>query len=197
MSEVKATTLSTLNSHEYGELFPNYLKARHDVFIKQRGWDLPETSGMEFDQYDTPLSKCIVLHEYGQILAGIRLIPTTARCGGSTYMLKDAQLGLLNDIPRDALFFEAPVREHVWEATRLFVSRRVAAERRMQVQTILMEQMSVSASLGATHIIGIMPAQFPRWMKRIGMSAFPVGPILEINGDRTQAAMMDVREKQS
>jgi len=29
-------------------------------------------------------------------------------------------------------------------------------------------------------------------MKRIGMDATPVGPALEIDGDRTQAALMNV-----
>ena len=30
-------------------------------------------------------------------------------------------------------------------------------------------------------------------MSRIGMSALPIGPKMEIDGDRTQAAMMNVR----
>ncbi|MFT6676363.1 MAG: N-acyl-L-homoserine lactone synthetase [Sulfitobacter sp.] len=190
---IRSSTISIHNLHLHGELFTNYLRARHETFIVGRGWKLPEVDGMEFDQYDTPLSRCVVLHEYGEILAGIRLTPTTARCGAYTYMIRDAQLGLLPDIPQDLLFMEAPVKDHIWEATRLFVSHHVSAERRHRVQTILMQQMALSAQeLGISHIIGIVPSVFQRWMKRIGMSAFPVGPTLEIEGDRTQAAMMRV-----
>lgn len=190
---VRASTISIHNLHLHGDLFTSYLRARHETFIVGRGWKLPEVDGMEFDQYDTPLSRCVVLHEYGEILAGIRLTPTTARCGAYTYMIRDAQLGMLPDIPADLLFMEAPVKDHIWEATRLFVSHNVSSDRRLKIQTILMQQMALSAQeLGISHIIGIVPAVFQRWMKRIGMSAFPVGPLLSIEGDRTQAAMMRV-----
>ncbi|MEQ6249968.1 acyl-homoserine-lactone synthase [Sulfitobacter sp. HNIBRBA3233] len=192
---IRVTTLDFTTIHQHGELFVNYLRARRETFIDHKGWDLPQVSGMEFDQYDTPLSKWVILHEYGEILAGIRLTPTTARCGQSTYMIKDAQDGLLPSIPRSVLFFEAPVNDKIWEATRLFVSQRVTAKRRGRVQTILMEQMAITArGLGCSYIIGIVPAVFHRWCKRIGMSAFPAGPVMELDGDRSQAAMMKMKQ---
>jgi len=46
------TTLSFSNMHTHGALFANILKARRKSFIVQRQWDLPETDGMEFDQYE-------------------------------------------------------------------------------------------------------------------------------------------------
>ncbi len=191
--EIQATTLSFENMHAYGRLFPNYLKARREVFIDAKGWDLPQTSGMEFDQYDTPQSKWVIIHEYGRVVAGMRLTPTTASCGQYSYMLRDAQRGLLDHIPQNVLYFEAPVRPAIWEATRLFVASSVSSKRRLLIQTILLEHMSASArELGARAIIGIVPGVFSRWMKRIGMEATPVGPPLEIDGDRTQAALMNV-----
>lgn len=191
--EVQATTLSFGNMHLYGRLYTNFLRARREVFIKTKGWDLPEADGMEFDQYDTPQSRWVVLHEYGRVLAGMRLTPTTARCGQYSYMLRDAQRGLLEDIPVDILFMDAPVRPDIWEATRLFVASSVSSKRRLIIQTMLLEHMSASArELGARAIIGIVPAVFGRWMKRIGMDATPVGPAMVIDGDRTQAALMNV-----
>lgn len=192
-AEVQATTLSFGNMHRYGTLCTNYLRARREVFIDAKGWDLPQTEGMEFDQYDTPVSRWVVVHEYGRVLAGMRLTPTTAKCGQYSYMLRDAQRGLLENIPPHVLFFDAPVRHDIWEATRLFVVASVSAQRRLVIQTVLLEHMSASArELGAKAIIGIVPAIFSRWMKRIGMSATPVGPAIEIDGDRTQAALMNV-----
>lgn len=78
---MQTTTLSFNNMHNHGSLFSNVLKARRESFIFQRKWDLPEADGMEFDQYDTPQSRWIAVHEFGQVLAGIRLTPTIAKCG--------------------------------------------------------------------------------------------------------------------
>lgn len=120
---IEETIISVGNQHHYGQLFIDNLKARKMVFIDQKSWDLPHTEGMEFDQYDTPQSRSVVIHEYGRVLAGVRLLPTTARCGCYSYMLRDAQLGMLPDIPDYVLYEKAPVMPQVWEATRLFVSQ--------------------------------------------------------------------------
>lgn len=78
---MESTTLSYENRHNYGELFADMFRARHRTFIVQAKWNLPEVDGMEFDQCDTPASRWVVVHERGQVLAGVRLTPTTHRCG--------------------------------------------------------------------------------------------------------------------
>ncbi len=197
-SQVKSTVLSFLNFHQYGELFINYLRARKDTFIVHKGWNLPEVDGMEFDQYDTPRARWVVIHEYGEILAGVRIAPTTAQCGQHSYMIRDAQLGRLDGLAEDVLFFDAPVDDHIWEATRLFVAQSVPANRRLRIQTMLLEEMAAAArDVGATHVLGIVPAVFRRWMNRLGMTAVPVGPVLKISGDETQAALMNVSVRAS
>ncbi|WP_236628100.1 MULTISPECIES: acyl-homoserine-lactone synthase [unclassified Sulfitobacter] len=178
--------------HNHGELFVNFMRARREVFIQSKGWDLPEVDGMEFDQYDTPRARWIVLHEYGEVLGGVRLTPTTSQCGQYSYMIRDAQQGLIDTIPRDVLFFKAPVNPTVWEATRLFLAPSIPSQRRMELQRLLLARMATAAAeMNASHVIGIVPAVFSRWMTRLGvMSAVPVGPVLNIDGDRTQAALM-------
>jgi len=191
--QIRATTLSMQNMHHHGNLMVNYLKARREVFIVSKGWQLPETDGMEFDQYDTPEARWIVVHQNGKVLAGIRIAPTTARCGLHSYMIRDAQLGLLQGLPLDPLFLEAPVTDKIWEATRLFVVDGVPAQQRAVVQRLLMLHMAASAhSLGADQVIGIVPAVFKRWLKRIGMAAVAVGPTFELDGDKSQAALFNV-----
>ncbi len=161
----------------------------------QKGWQLPETDGMEFDQYDTPLARWIVLHDKDEILGGIRLLPTTSKCGIHTYMLRDSQLGLLSGLPADMLYEPAPIKSDIWEATRLFVNDSVRSEKRMQVQKALMLEMVAAArDVGATDIIGIVPSVFKRWLNRIGMTAKAAGPVKIIDGDRVQAALMNVSE---
>ena len=77
---MQVTTLSFENMHNHGELFANMLRARYRTFVERNHWDLPVADGMEYDQYDTPASRWVAVHEFGQVLAGVRLTPTTARC---------------------------------------------------------------------------------------------------------------------
>jgi len=188
---MKTTTLSFENMHFHGELFANLLRARRQSFIVQNNWDLPEADGMEYDQYDTPASRWIAVHQFGEVLAGIRLTPTTARCGIYSYMIRDAQKGLLESIPRDLLYFDAPVAPHIWESSRVFVSKNVPANKRMRVQANLMgEMISASRTLGATQILGLVPAVWSRWIGRLGLDAEPAGPKMDIDGTNTQVALM-------
>ena len=192
---LRATELSYSNIHMHGELFYEFLTARREVFIDGKGWDLPQVDGMEFDQYDTGFSKWIAIHEYGQVIAGVRVCPTTAQVGLHSYMLRDAQLGLLEGLRRDLLFFEAPVSPLVWEATRLFIKPDVPSKQRLPIQFKLISEMAkVGRRNGATHIIGIVPAVFLRWLTRIGMSAVPAGPECVIAGDRVCAALFRTAE---
>lgn len=192
-STIRTTVLSFRNMNTHGDLLVEYLKARHAVFIQRLGWDLPQTDGMEFDQYDTPICRWAVLHEYGQVLAGVRLSPTTAQIGLYSYMLRDAQRGLLPEIPRDVLFFDAPVEPRIWEASRLFISENVPAQRRAELQRRLMSAMAkVALEEDATQVIGIVPYVFARWLRRLGLGAVPVGPKFEIDGTWSQAALFTV-----
>ena len=193
LDQIKATTLSISNIHQYGELFTSFLRARKRVFIDQLQWDLNHTEGMEFDQYDTPLCRWIAIHEFGEVLGGIRLTPTTAQCGIYSYMLRDAQRGVLNTIPSDVLFMEAPVDTKIWEAARLFISDTVPAKRRISIQYVLMSQLTKSANeLGASHVIGIVPSVWSRWLRRLELDAVPVGPKFAIDGTQSQAALFNV-----
>lgn len=193
---LRASVLSFTNMHEYGELLVNYLRARHEVFIERLKWNVPQTEGMEFDQYDTPMCRWAIVHEYGEVLAGVRMMPTTARCGVYSYMLRDAQKGLLEGIPTDVLFFDAPVEDRVWEASRLFITDSVPADRRHAVQALLMEQMSgIAQANRASHVIGIVPAVFSRWLRRLGLGAVPVGPRFSIDGTSSQAALFNASQR--
>ena len=191
---MQTTTLSFGNMHAHGELFTDILRARRESFIVQRKWDLPEVDGMEFDQYDTPQSRWIAVHHLGEVLAGIRMTPTTAKCGIYTYMIRDAQLGLLDSIPSELLYEEAPVSPYVWEASRVFIGHNVPSNLRLGVQARLMEQMVKTArDEGATQLLGLCPRAWMRWMRRLGYQTEHVGPCLDIGGSANQAIMMNLR----
>jgi N-acyl-L-homoserine lactone synthetase len=172
------------------------LRARHETFIQQAKWDLPQADGMEYDQYDTPASRWIAVHEFGEVLAGIRLTPTTTRCGVYSYMIRDAQRGLLDTIPSDLLFDEAPVAEHIWESSRIFVSHRVPAKSRMRVQMNLINEMTLSArELGATAVIGLIPESGPRWGRRVGLDIDVIGRVMDIGGVNNACIRINLSNK--
>lgn len=181
---MEVTTLSYLNLHNHGQLFANMFRARHRTFIENAKWDLPQADGMEFDQYDTPASRWVAVHSHGEVLAGVRLTPTTHRCGIYSYMIRDAQLGLLPTIPAHLLNFEAPVDPHVWESSRVFVSEQVPAHERLRVQMQLINEMVISArELGAITLLGIIPENGARLARRVGLDCRPVGPVLDMGAE--------------
>ena len=193
---MQVTTLSFDNMHKHGDLFANMLRARHKTFIERNQWDLPEADGMEFDQYDTPASRWVAVHDFGRILAGVRLTPTTARCGIYTYMIRDAQRGLLDTIPSDLLWEEAPVAPHIWESSRVFVSDAVPANMRLRVQVELIAEMVRSArELGATQVLGLIPEHSPRLARRTGIDCQPAGPVMEIGGSRSVCVKIGLASK--
>ncbi len=194
---MQVTTLSFSNMHNHGELFSNMLRARHKTFIQRNNWELPEADGMEYDQYDTPASRWVAVHEFGHVLAGVRLTPTMARCGIYSYMIRDAQLGLLDAIPQDLLFEQAPVASHIWESSRVFVSDAVPSKLRLRVQCSLIDEMVRSARhLGATSQIGVVPEHSPRLARRTGIDCQVAGPVIETDdGDRSVCVNISLATK--
>jgi len=192
---MQTTTLSFANLHNHGELFANLFRARKQSFIEQNNWDLPEAMGMEYDQYDTPASRWIAVHQGGEILAGIRLTPTTARCGIYSYMIRDAQRHLLDSIPADLLDYEAPIADTIWESSRVFVSHSTPMNIRRRVHAYLIMEMTKAArELGATEVLGLIPANWPRWAGRCGLNAQAAGRVMDFDGHKSQCVSIDLRD---
>ena len=162
---MQTTTLSFSNLHNHGELFANLFRARRQSFIIQKNWDLPQADGMEFDQYDTPASRWVAVHDGAhEVLGGFRLTPTTARCGIYSYMIRDAQRGLLDSIPQDLLYEEAPVAEGVWEVTRGFVAADIPAAIRHKVRLkLVMQMLKASREEGIRTMLALLPVTARRW----------------------------------
>lgn len=187
---IATASISFRNMSKYGDLLVRYLEVRKEIFLDQLHWTVSTVDGMEFDQYDTPFCRWIVLHHFGEVLGGVRMMPTTAKCGVYSYMIRDAQLGLLDDLPTDILFFEAPVEANVWEATRFFVTDAVPARLRLRVQSMLFQAMSKTAvENGASYILGIVPELWSRWGRRLGAKATPIGSKFSIDSTTSQSVL--------
>jgi len=185
------TTLSFDNLHNNGDLFTTLFRTRKQSLFLDTHRDIPETSGMEYDQYDTPASRWIAVHENGKVLAGVRLTPTTAECGVYSYMIRDAQRGLLDSLPSNLLDYEAPVASYVWEASRVFIASDVSERRRARVQSSLIAEMTKAArTLGASQIIGLLPAEWARWTDYLGLDVEIVGPEIEVDDAPTKVGVL-------
>ena len=194
---MQTTTLSFSNLHVHGELFANLFRARRESFIVQKNWDLPQADGMEFDQYDTPQSRWVAVHDGATVLAGMRLTPTTASCGIYSYMIRDAQRGVLGgSIPQDLLYDEAPVDEHTWEATRLFVSHDTPQAIRRKVHGELVRTMIACArDVGATRLLSLNGECWPRMFSRCKIEAEAIGRLCWIDDGYYQCTAINLAGK--
>ncbi len=190
---MQSTTLSFANMHNHGELFANILRARRESFIVRNRWELPETMGMEYDQYDTPQSRWLAVHDdLGQVLAGVRLTPTTARCGIYTYMIRDAQRGLLDSIPDDLLYGPAPVDDGTWEVTRGFVAHDIPAGLRHRVRMrLVMQMLRASREEGIRRMLALLPTNWDRWAARCSLDMQAAGRSMNMGGIDYQAVWID------
>jgi len=190
---MNSTTLSFANLHNHGELFANVLRARRESFIVRNQWKLPEAMGMEYDQYDTPQSRWLAVHDdTGRVLAGVRLTPTTAQCGIYSYMIRDAQNGLLDSIPTDLLYETAPVEQTTWEVTRGFVVHDLPAALRQKVRLHLVLQMlKASREEGITRMLALLPSNWDRWANRCRLDMRAAGRNMNLGGIDYQAVWID------
>lgn len=189
---MESAALSFTNLHNHGELFANILRARRDAFILNNQWDLPQTMGMEYDQYDTPQSRWIAVHEAGRVYAGVRLTPITARCGIYSYMIRDAQNGLRESIPTDLLFDDAPVDEATWEVTRGFIVSDLPASLRQKVRMkLVLEMLRTSRVEGIGRMVALLPSNWHRWAARCKLDMEAAGRNMNMGGIDYQAVWID------
>ena len=86
---------------------------------------------MEWDQYDTALTRYVITHDHGRVLSASRLNPCDFESAGHSYMIRDAVLGRLAGIPADILA-SPPVDPLIWEATRFTVDPGLPSDRKTE-----------------------------------------------------------------
>ena len=187
------TTLSFANMHNHGALFANILDARRAAYQSGHNWNLPETMGIEFDHYDTPVSRWLSVHDgTDTLLAGARLTPTTAQSGIYSYLMRDAQNGLLDEMPSDLLYQEAPIEDGIWEITRGFFARSITQTVGPDVLEMLVSQATSAArDEGIRKVLALLPAAWEPFAPRVGLPMKAAGPVVAIAGIAMQAVWVD------
>lgn len=183
------TTLSLDTLHAHGTLYADLMRVRSRVADDGAG----EIELQTFDQYDTPASRWVTVHRDGRILAGVRLTPTTHRSGVYSYMLRDAQEGLIDALPHTLMHDRAPVDHRVWEASRSFVRDGVTGrDRQAIVCDLLGELVRVMRADGVTDVIGLLPVATPARIRRSGLVCRDVGPTHRIGGVAVVCAALSI-----
>jgi N-acyl-L-homoserine lactone synthetase len=193
---MQSTEISFDNLGETGTLFTALLRARHHHFIETLGWDLPNVRGLEFDQYDTPESIYCAIHDGETVHGGLRLTPSTAHSIAASYMLRDAQLGLLPKLPADILDAVAPQEAGIWEVSRVFVADTLSSRERMRVRgeiglnlARLAEKWQIDSYLCLTTVTARL------LMRKTGLTTSPAGPRIDVGGETCQAYHLKVDAK--
>lgn len=188
---MQSTEITFDNLGETGTLFTALLRARYHHFIETRGWKLPNTRGLEFDQYDTPESIYCAIHDGLTVYGGLRVTPTTAHNFNASYMLRDAQLGLLPDLPANILNDKAPQDPDTWEVSRVFIDDTLSSRVRMRVRTeIGLTLARLAEAWDFSSYICLTSVAAGLLMRRTGLTVSPAGPRLDVGGELCQAYHM-------
>ncbi|MGB3147540.1 MAG: acyl-homoserine-lactone synthase [Paracoccaceae bacterium] len=155
--------------HRHGAAFYDYLKLRKEYFVDTLNWDIPHDDQVEMDQYDNPQAYYSLVMQGGEVVGGARALPTTARWGEHTYMMRDAVAGKLPGIPQQ-LMSKAIVTPMVWECTRLITASTVDnhADRGRVLSLVMQGVSDIAQHHGASELIAIAPVLLVRAMRQLG-----------------------------
>ena len=184
-------TFKLKNMHEHGGAFFEYLALRKQFFVDKLGWDIPHDESHEMDQYDNPTASYSLVVKDGTVIGGARLMPTTAKWGTHTYMLRDAVKGKLIDIPPEVLGQDI-VDGDLWESTRIVMSDdvRTHAERSMCLSLIMDGLVDLTAENGGKRLMGLSTLTLMRALRQLGYDAERLGEPYLNEGDGRRYAVL-------
>lgn len=162
-------TFNLSDLHRFGSAFFDYLKLRKEFFVDVLNWDIPHDEHYEMDQYDNPTAWYSLVIRNGQVIGGTRVMPTTSTWGKHSYMLRDAQRGKLENIPRSAMPHDV-VTPYVWEMTRLVISPtlRTAKERGDCLSLMGQGLYDIAESQTVGEYMGVSSVALVRVLRQLG-----------------------------
>ncbi|NEW94908.1 acyl-homoserine-lactone synthase [Rhodopseudomonas sp. BR0M22] len=166
----------------YAGLLDTYFRIRHQIYVVERGWkELERPDGREIDQFDTDDAVYLIGVDRDEIVAGMRMVPTTSPT-------------LLSDVFPQLSIAGRVRRSDAYELSRIFVVPRKRGEHggpraEAVIQAAAMEY-GLSIGLSAFTIV-LETWWLPRLLDQ-GWKARPLGLAQDVNGFSTTAVMVDV-----
>jgi acyl homoserine lactone synthase len=175
-----STSLGCFDELEDKSLFQKYLALRKLVFVDKMGWQgLTDAGDVELDEYDHSQAIYVICHDTsGNVLGGARLLQTNQESTVSafsehptSYMIRDAALGRLEELPSELCDREPPQDPNVIELTRLIAEQPgVAAEILKTVNTYMVQRKQQSC-------LFLGRPSFMRMASMMGFDPKPLGPV--------------------
>ncbi|MGP9813076.1 acyl-homoserine-lactone synthase [Rhodopseudomonas sp. NSM] len=170
------------NRDLYADLIERQFRIRHQIYVVERKWtELGRPDGREIDPFDTDDTVYLLGLQNGEIVAGIRMVPTTSPT-------------LLSHVfPQLAL--DSPVRRtDVYELSRIFVvpNRRGEHAGPRAEAVIQAAAMEYGLAIGLSAFTIVLESW---WLPRLfdqGWRARPLGLPRDIDGMSTTAVLVDV-----
>lgn len=156
----------------------DFLSLRRKVFIEKMKWQLMDTNGIEFEQYDiVGLASYVIAHSGTEVIAGARIIRCDKTMGQYSYMIRDAYLGKI-DLPSDLCDKEPPVDPQSWELTRLVSNHKDPAV----AKAVLDVANDYIYEQNGTRCLFLGPPSFLKMARKYGYEAEKLG---RITGDES------------
>jgi acyl homoserine lactone synthase len=191
-------TFEFLGQHRHGAAFHEYLRLRKTFFVDELGWDIPHNDDVEMDQYDNPCAHYSLVLRRGRVIGGARSMPTTSSWGKHTYMLRDALLGTVEQIPSEVMPTDI-VSDEVWESTRLVISDAVTSriERSECLSMIFGGLVDIANRNGGNELVGLTRPPLVRALRQLGFAADRLGEPYVSQSDGRKYAVLRMPAMQS
>jgi len=166
MQEYKIITFGLFDAHKHGNILEKLCQFRYQGFVIEEKYDFTVYDDAEFDQYDNPFAKYVVVMKGEEIVACARLNRTD-----KPYCSKDFYSSLIHKkyLPQDANFYE-------W--TRQYVSSKLSTvERVKMVRIISTATYFALLEFKANGVCYVMNGGLFNAMERLGMNIQSVAKI--------------------
>jgi acyl homoserine lactone synthase len=191
-------TFDFLGQHRHGSAFHEYLRLRKAFFVDALGWDIPHNDDVEMDQYDNPCAHYSLVIRRGQVVGGARAMATSATWGRYTYMLRDALLGRLDQIPSEVMPSDI-ASDEVWEGSRLVISDALVcqSERTQCLSLIFGGMVDIANRNGGMELVGLTRPPLVRALRQLGFAASQLGEPYVSESDGRRYAVLRMPAMQS
>jgi acyl-homoserine lactone synthase len=181
---ISVHVVQSCNRHLYEREFDEFLRRRHDYFVKKKRWRPESPDGREIDQFDTDAATYLLGIEDGRVVTSCRLIPTN-------------EPHLVSEVFPDFCEMHGVPRRPDWaEWTRTFVAtEQHGLGRRGTLTQLCCAVMEYALSEGLTAVGGIQETYFLPQHKMLGWTVRPMGMAREVNGEFYIVAYIDVTEE--
>ncbi|TJX00300.1 MAG: GNAT family N-acetyltransferase, partial [Mesorhizobium sp.] len=181
---IHAHVVTSRNRLLYEREFDEFLRRRHDAFVRQKQWRPESIDGREVDQFDTDVATYILGMQDEQVVTSARLIPTS-----DPHLVSEVfpDMCELTGVPR---------RPDYAEWTRTFVKGDVADRGiRGTITQLSYAVMEYALDEGLSAVGGIQKTYFMAHHGRLRWKVRPCGLAKEVGGEWCIVAYTDVTQE--